>query len=240
MQSDAYASHAVWTTLEQLRERFERKPRPDTDDQRLKRDAIGAFIAFVEQYRDDEGLLIADNQMAQVHSNVSTILQHLQNLNGDSPNWGYLGNACAQVPGSTQYILQNFPPPTADAATAATKRAATMYRKTLDQDVEAFRIEIESPRDRLTESEQARVTQEQTLATELDALRAKAEESEQQLATHAARLVQQIAEQRTAYEQATSEGSRSSSSTSRRSTRTPRRASSCSPSSRRWRSWSAR
>lgn len=181
MQTDLYNDHTVWSSLDSLRETFEGLPRPDDADHRWKRDSIGAFVSYLDQFRGGDPLLIADGLLAQLESNhVNPMLQQVRSIDVQTPNWSYLDQAHAHIQGTVQFLQAHFPAPESDSATAATKRAATMYRNRLTEDAEGFAAELAVLKEQLDESAGLRNEQEASFRAELERLDAKFQELEQQ------------------------------------------------------------
>lgn len=80
MKTSAYEVHPLWKSLDNLRSAYENAPSTSDPEQQHKIRTVGAFIAHLDQYREDDGLLVHENYANQVNQQVANMAQHMQSL----------------------------------------------------------------------------------------------------------------------------------------------------------------
>lgn len=200
MQIDAFEKTAIWPNLEELGTLLSGWDNSTTGVEH----EIGTISALHDHalgLRDVDPHLVDEGQLNNLSASIASVVSAFRaSMAADSIDRSQLNNALAHANSAITYF-HCLPPISADSATAATKRAATRYRKGLDAELEKVREEIATVIEGVDAAGAASSASLAALEVTLSAIQARAEESLSVTQDQIARLNSQLDEQRISFEQ---------------------------------------
>jgi hypothetical protein len=137
---DEYTNHAVWITVDRLRDTLDGCPPTDDVAQREHLDRLRRLVIELDARRELDGMVVSRPLLDTINTTITTMLDQVTNYINQPANWpSYLGQAAVGQADQVFALLMQMPQPGRDAQIAASRAAAKAYRDAADEFIQEVR-----------------------------------------------------------------------------------------------------
>lgn len=207
MNQEAFDEHALWATVDSLKEMLGGDLAGEVEEGRDEIRLIHSAVQYIDSLRETDPSLVDDELLTPIDNDLTQGREFLNNYISDrEANAAVLTTSVVTAMASARNsAIRNIPAPASEGATRAAQEATRRYSDAADAEIATLRQQIEGLKARLGELDEQRVADAETAQQSLAGLQEKITEGDQQVATQTTQLQEQIETQRASFDESTKE-----------------------------------